>query len=432
MNKNKKALIKPNQNYFLLYCITGALFLTFFLLSKIIFESHKIQNKIVYKRKLQINPMNGTSSNESSNNTSNTSYSDYYGNDNTDIKNKIEKNSDDFNPFYYLFGFYIIFILMSIYIIIIINRSKINSEIENKIKKNLFIFLFFANNGSLIVSLIFLSSVFRASGFLSFGIGLVVLVIGTFYYILKIKVSCNELLSDDNKNSKLKNYLINVPCTILRIVRFTYHCCRCEYYYDIETTTIYSDGTKEKSYCCTSILCLFWNIFWFVVKAVTTFFMIITYYIFFGIFLIFWMAARFIYSKCKKKDEKNKEDSKNDKNSQDTNNNGTINNNNLQDNNPNVNSDTSFDVNEKKDNTNHNNNETNYGLQENITNNINIAGLNNKNNILRNDANIFIGDKINNNINLEKNDIDYEKRVNSDTIGNKIQFYDYNNINNPA
>ena len=312
---NKKNKDKTIPNYFLLYFITTILFLAYFLLSTILIQlSHKEQNQKECIRKLQTNQM-GRNSHEN-----------YYKNI-TDLEDEDKKKSDDdFNPFYYLFGFYIIFIMMSIYMVCIISRSEIKPEYEKEIKKNLFLFLYFANNGSLFVSLIFLASVFKASGFLPFGIGLVVLGVGTFYYVSKLKANCKEILSDDNNNTKVKN-LIKIPCTIIDIIKYTYECCRCEYY-DIKIKTKYTDGTKETTYCCSSILCLFWNIYWLVVKVVTTFFMIIAYYIFFGIFLIFWLLAKLIYFKLIKKSGQEEKSQENDKKSHDTNINEQMKNNN--------------------------------------------------------------------------------------------------------
>ena len=436
IKKNKdKTILKQKPNFFLLYFITTILFLTYFLLSTILIKiSHKEQNQKVYIRKLQTNQMGGTSD------------GNYYKN-NTDSEDKDEKKSDDdFNPFYYLFGFYMIFIMMSIYMVCILSRSNIRPEYEKEIKKNLFLFLYFANNGSLFVSLIFLSSVFKASGFLPFGIGLVVLGVGTYYYISKMKANCKEILSDDNNNTKVKN-LIKIPCTIIDIIIYTYECCRCEYY-NIKTTTYYTDGTKETTYCCSSILCLFWNIYWLAVKVVTTFFMIIAYYIFFGIFLIFWLLAKLIYFKLIKKSGQEEKSQENDKKSHDTNINEQMNNNNFQGINqilPTENSLIKHNVpNEKSDNVEHNKIGSNFGLTGNIVNNNNInnTGENIENNNIKNDINIFVDDKINKNKNFQSNINDEGKKVNfeeqnpnfksTDELENNVQSNVNDNINKPA
>ena len=418
---------KSSPNYFFLYSITTILFLLFFFINIILIELTDKDTNQIYNRKLQMILNNKNFSN--SNRDINSTY----------IKEK-EKKTDDSNPFYYLFGFYIIFIMMSIYMIFIINRSKIKPQHEKKIKSDLFKFLYFANNGSLIVSLIFLSAVYRASGFLPFGIGLVILGIGTFYYVSKIKISCKEILSDDENNTKVKS-LINVPCTIINIVQFTYECCRCEYY-DIETTTYYTDGTKEKNYYCTSILCCIWNIYCMVVKAITTIFMILAYYIFFGIFWLFWVIAKFIYSKYKNKHDQEEEEKDTEKKSHETNINSK--NNHPQDIKENKTLDISFKVNEKYNKDNSNKTKSNNAKAENIINSniINNEVMNNKNNNLTNNTNKFPDDKINKDININKNPKNYEIKVNPegldqsynsiDRFGKKMQFNKNENINNPS
>jgi hypothetical protein len=165
--------------------------------------------------------------------------------------------------------------------------------------------------------------------------------------------------------------------------------------------------------------------------------MIIAYYIFLGIFWIFWILAKLIYDKCKK-NEKYKEE---DKVSHGTNINGANNNN------PpgiivnNLPTETSFiknnEIKEKDDNSNSNKIESNIKENININNIINDAGGENKNNNNINNPNIIEGNKINNNINLENNANDFEK-VNSenpalncnstDRFVNQMEFNDNNNI----
>ena len=81
-----------------------------------------------------------------------------------------------------------------------------------------------------------------------------------------------------------------------KIVKYTYECCRCQYY-DITVTTVYTDGHVEKDYCCTSIICCLWNMFCLILKIMSTIFTIISYYIFLGIFWIKWKIGRCIYLK---------------------------------------------------------------------------------------------------------------------------------------
>ena len=313
----------------------------------------------------------------------------------------------------------------------IVHRSKIKPEYEKKIKSDLLFFLYFANNGSLIVSLIFLSAVYRASGFLPFGIGLVILCIGTCYYVSKIKISCEEILSDDENNSKMKS-LVKIPCTIINLVQFTYECCRCEYY-DVQTTTYYTDGTKEKNYYCTSILCLIWNIYWLVLKVLTTIFMIMTYYFFFFIFFIFWLAAKLIYSKFKKKEEKERDIKDNN------NNNPQINANNSKSLDINLNYLPNENIKNAKEKYNKDNCNQNGPIIDKVENEvknnvINTKGMNKDNNNL--EGNIFVNDKSNYILNTEKNKNKHEIKVNSETFdqnsNSKDIIINQNDITNPV
>lgn len=104
-------------------------------------------------------------------------------------------------------------------------------------------FIYFANNGSLLISIIFLSSLFKISGFAPFGIGLVVFILVTIFYINKFKRNYIEEFFDKNTVKSLKE----IPCTIIKLVPKTYECCHCQYN-DIETTTTYCAAIKKKAF----------------------------------------------------------------------------------------------------------------------------------------------------------------------------------------
>ena len=184
-----------------------------------------------------------------------------------------------------------------------VNRSHTSPENKESIKSDIYKFLFIANNGSLLVSIIYLAEVYRASGFAPFTIGLLILIIGSLCYLKNLSDGC---LAQFFHPDKIK-YLCNIPCTIIKLVKVSYECCRCEYY-DIVTITEYSDGTVVKETCCISIICLIWNIFCLMIKIVSTFFTVISYYIFLGFFWVFWKIFQFIYLKhlAEEKNEKNK------------------------------------------------------------------------------------------------------------------------------
>ena len=122
--------------------------------------------------------------------------------------------------------------------------------------------------------------------------GLTILIAGIICYVRKINDNCLAEFYSDNKMQSL----CRIPCLILKIVKFTFECCRCEYY-DIVTITKYYDGTVTKETTGTSIICFIWNVICLVIKITSTFFTIIAYYIFLGFFLIIWKIAKCIYLK---------------------------------------------------------------------------------------------------------------------------------------
>ena len=202
---------------------------------------------------------------------------------------------DKKSPFFYLSGFYLIFLMMSAYTIAIINRSRIDPQRKEQMKSGILKFLYMANNGALLVSIIFISSVYQISGFAPIGLGLIILTIGTIYYLCNIKGNGAAVLFDNN----IIGELCSLPGLMIGLVRHTFECCRCEYY-DIVTTTVYNDGTVVKDTCCTSIFCLIWNFYCLMLKIVSTFFTIISYYIFLGLFLLGLIIAKSIYKCCNK------------------------------------------------------------------------------------------------------------------------------------
>ena len=148
---------KNTQNitsfYFVIYSIITLLFLTFLLTNTIIIDfssKNQAKQKIYNRRKLQI---------EINQTETNLDYNETILNGN--LSNETNMTSEDTgyidtkSPFFYLTGYYIVFVLMSIYMISIINRSPISQDIKESIKADIWRFLFIANNGSLLVSIIF-------------------------------------------------------------------------------------------------------------------------------------------------------------------------------------------------------------------------------------------------------------------------------------
>ena len=292
--------------------------------------------------------------------------------------------------------------------------------------------------------------------------GLIILIIGSICYLCKLNKQCLAQFFD-LKEVKL---LCNIPCTIIKLVKVTYECCRCEYY-DIVTITTYSDETVTKETTCTSIICLIWNILCLMMKIMATFFTIISYYIFLGFFLLIWKISQIIYLKCQNEGNENGDNLPNDnkgnqfiggipinvgrRNEQyvdNINNIQAINNAHRQ-----INSNTNINIQHQKTNINNNSNNhfpqnfynnnalpqgnnnnyyneqynnhyNNYNYNVKINNNINEQNLNHYNNYNSN---------INNNINEQNNDHynNYNENNNNYNNDNNIQIHNnYENNNN--
>ena len=301
--------------YIILYSIITFIFLSFLSINAILLGlSQKKQNKsIIYNRRLQIE-INQTNNETSLNDTLSTQefstdtlsgetfLSDALSNETNVTSEEAYLESD--NPFIYLTGYYLIFVMMSAYMICFVNRSNTSPEYKERVKSDIYKFLFIANNGSLLVSIIYLAEVYRASGFAPFTIGLLILIIGSLCYLKNLSDGC---LAEFFHPDKIK-YLCNIPCMIIKLVKVTYECCRCEYY-NIETIKVYRDGTVVKETWCTSIICLIWNIICLMIKIVSTFFTVISYYIFLGFFWVIWKIFQIIYLKhlAEEKNQNNNE-----------------------------------------------------------------------------------------------------------------------------
>ena len=289
-----------NQRHYFKFIIIHFLYLKFLLIKIKLFEFSSL--KPTSERKLE-GEINETIPSEDISNESLLNETNMILQENNSL---IDKKS----PFFYLTGFYLIFLIMCIYIIVIIKRSRLLPQFKEQLKSGILKFLFYANNGALLVSIIFISSVYKISGFAPIGFGLIILTIGTIYYLCNNRENLITIIFERNNAEQL----CRLPGLILKLVRYTFECCRCEYY-DITVTTIYVDGHVEHTTYCTSILCFIWNLYWLFVKIISTFFTIISYYIFLGLFLLVRMIAKAIYYKyCIKADNSNDVNNVNDKN----------------------------------------------------------------------------------------------------------------------
>ena len=174
-------------------------------------------------------------------------------------------------------------------------------ERRDELKSSILKFLFMANNGALLVSIIFISSIYQAAGFAPIGFGIIILTIGIIYYSCNLGDSFTVVVFEKNNTEEL----CHLPCLIIKLVRFTFECCRCEYI-DIKEKITYYDGHVEERTYCTSIFCFVWNFLCLIIKLMSTFFTIISYYIFLGFFLLVRLIVRLTcYNYCIKKTESN-------------------------------------------------------------------------------------------------------------------------------
>ena len=172
-----KVINKPYSNKCLIISITMVLFLLFTLAA--ITMSAKFSNRIniIGTRQLESEKMN---INKTMLNLQTDSMTrdkeeneqlfqiDENSREAADKKNESEKEKktdavDNF--YYYLFGYYIIMVMMSIYMINFMDLTKLKSKDKDELTLDILMFLYFANNGSLIVSII--SVVSTLIGFVS-------------------------------------------------------------------------------------------------------------------------------------------------------------------------------------------------------------------------------------------------------------------------
>ena len=290
-----KAIRKSISNYFLIFLIITIIILSLFLINLLLFELPPKNEKQTYKRNLELNQTYENLPKESFSEEANSNENLSEETDST-YNNKKDKDKDKnaLDNFYlYLISYYIIFIMMSIYIICIVDSVlNENEELLKEItKQDFYMFLYFSNNGSLLISIIFLSAVYKTSGLAPFVIGLAILIIGTIYYIYKLKKNCVKIFFDE----KTIKYLVKLPYFIILLVPLTFSCCRCNYSGD----------------CCTKIIFFFWNATMFLLKIITTLIMVLIYYIFLVLFILIKLVVQFIYKLCKGNDEQSNNPSEN-------------------------------------------------------------------------------------------------------------------------
>ena len=191
------------------------------------------------------------------------------------------------DPASYLIGWFCIFIFMALYIIC---KMKKIPQFENK-TDDVWKFLFFANNG-----------IFIAAGINAFNIRFlyldasplalsgIVFLYGCIHYLIKYIKFCNKQNAYIYFSCDKLNELFGLPCSICLLIGLTDPCCKITTY----TVTVYSDGHTESTECWVRII----NFITCLIKKLATFFSIVSYYIFFLFYLIFWLIGKFIFSTC--------------------------------------------------------------------------------------------------------------------------------------
>ena len=150
----------------------------------------------------------------------------------------------------------IIFCLTAIYIISRLNHFP---EYIRERKYDLYVFLYFANNGTLIASGINIINIFDPKSDVLYQIlnytplfftSLIYIIGGILIIVHKVKSNCNPevFFSFDHLCEIAK-----LPCFIWDLIPLADYCCMCT----VITTYHYEDGHTESDACC---VCL-WNLF---------------------------------------------------------------------------------------------------------------------------------------------------------------------------
>ena len=266
------------------------------------------------------------------NKTLNYTYSTLDPLDITYIYKKTEEDNDDDddinlfgNKGLYLVSYFIVFLVMSLYMVCKIEKYKkvIEEEIKDEIKQNkeeaaegkelfeiiknkiemkikeikldLKKFLFMANDGTVVVSAINIIIEIQ-NPFLDWSpliVTFLIFIISIIWYIRRLSkiLKNNNSVKEYFSKNTLKN-LFFLPCSIWKLVALTDDCFRCN---------------NEDDNCWVSI----WNCLIILIKFLAYILSCLCFYIFYPIFLLILLLIFLIYSKCNGKNN-------NDKNVQNT------------------------------------------------------------------------------------------------------------------
>ena len=212
--------------------------------------------------------------------------------------NRTRGNSSEDDPYMYFLASYVLFIFLGLYFIALLKRTN-DEQLINK-TNDVWFFLFFANNGALLMSLFSLAIIIDKFGISIISLSIAISFAGTLIYIFKMK---DKRCVDSCFKEGTISEMFNIPCFIIKLVYYTFDCCKCNY---VVITTTYRDyyGNRwsEDNYCLV-IVALIWNIMMMLMKIMITFYTIISYYIFLLLFSLVLIITKSIYFSFHKKEE---------------------------------------------------------------------------------------------------------------------------------
>ena len=186
---------------------------------------------------------------------------------------------------------YFIFYLMVIYILVKLN--KFPDYIRNR-RYDLYTFIYFANNGTLIVLffIFFLlnlhtNTLNRALKFYLFYPCSLILIIGGIYFIVNLVK--RKSISEKFFIWEHLFSIAKLPCFVWNIIPLNDYCCKC----NKPTIYYYADGHPESDSLC--VCNYIWSLLIKLLKFIFYIYCIIPFYLFYTVFTIGWLIAKLIY-----------------------------------------------------------------------------------------------------------------------------------------
>ena len=185
-----------------------------------------------------------------------------------------------------IFGF-AIYCFMAIYVLVRLNTFP--DDIKNR-RYDLYIFIYFGNNGTLIASffniVIFFNpyseSLNRISGFLLFYLTAIIFIIGGICFIINLFI--NKCIPEEVFSWEHLSSIIKFPCFVWNLITLDDCSCMC-------TTSYYNADNQSGSSSCCAYIC---NLFFKFLKFISYLYCIISFYIFYIVFVIGWLITKLI------------------------------------------------------------------------------------------------------------------------------------------